>query len=243
MVTLRIFHEKTFAAILSCGEKDYLWSSPYDYNDLFSTDNLHIEEQIAEFPDWATAQKFLVGARMVVSSKLLQRMECKPDSAASKGLTVSESRRILVQHIISTLLPKRGYEEALQFVNATCAFHDLDDDERQELKVAMENQPEECKLRLANILNKKEFDQQWKIDQALLHINEVLIPEGRGDEAKGIIFHILSRGYAKEPSLVTEAERLYKAAKRVNAIARKEQIESQPDYKRGVSMTPKIKVF
>lgn len=243
MILLRAFHEKTFAAILSEDDKDYLWISPYDDKDLFSVDDLNISNQLVEFPDWATAQKYLVGARMVAASKLVSRIECKPDSAASKGLTLSETKRMLVQHVIGTLLPKRGFEEALQFVNATCAFHELDDEEKIELEEAMSDQPEECKLRLGYILKSKDFDSEFRISQALLHINEVLIPEGRGDEAKGVIFHILNRGYAKDPVLVKEAERLYGAAKRVNAIARREQIESQPDYKRGVSMSPKIKIL
>lgn len=244
MIKLIVFHEKTYAAILSDGKKDYLWQCPYDMTDLYSTDPLNIDNLLKEFPDWSAAQKYLTGARMIVSSTLLERLECKPDSAASKGLTMSESRRILVRHVIDTLLPKRGYVEALQFVQAIKSFHDFDEEEERELEEAMEGvEQEEAGLRLGMILKQNDFDHQWKIEQALLHINEVLIPEGRGKEAKQIIYHLLNRGYIPTPALVGEAERLYKAAKRVNAMARKEQWDNEPDFKKHIPMTPKIKVL
>lgn len=243
MIKLIVFHEKTYAAILSDGKQEYIWQCPFDMSDLYSVDPLNIDKLLKEFPDWASAQKYLTGARMVASSKLLERIECKPESAASKGLTISESRRILVRHVIDTLLPKRGYLEALQFVHAIKSFHDLDEQDQAELKESMQDQPEEASLRLGMILKQNDFDKEWKVEQALLHINEVLIPEGRGMEAKQIIYHLLGKNYTSTPKLVSEAERLYKAAKRVNALAVQQRKETEPDFKRYMPTTPKVKVL
>jgi hypothetical protein len=245
MITLRVFHKKTFAAILSEKGTDFLWNSPYDLTDLYSTDALGIAESIISFSSWVDAQKYLVGARMVASSLLIEKLECKPEVPGSKGLTPSESRNQLLRNIIDKILPIRGHHEALLFVSAMKAFHDpydLDDKDILELKEAFD-QHSDSSARLVSILKANEFDAEFRMEQALMHVNDVLLPEGRVQEAKSVLFHVLSKGYVKTPRLVTEAERLYKAAKMANAIILKEQAKSEPDFKRGVPTTPKRRLI
>jgi hypothetical protein len=246
MITLRVFHLKTFAAILSEKGMDFLWNSPFDLTDLYSTDPLGITEGLISFSSWVDAQKYLVGARMVASSLLIEKLECKPEMPGSKGLTPSESRHQLVRNIIDKILPIRGYQEALLFVSAMKAFHephDPGDKDIEELKEAFLAFEDGASARLISILNAGEFDAEFKMEQALIHVNDVLLPEGRVTEAKSVCFHLLSRNYLKTPRLVTEAERLYKAAKMANAIILKEQAKSEPDFKRGVPTTPKKRIF
>lgn len=243
MITLRVFHLKTFAAILSEGKTDFLWSSPYDLTDLYSTDSLGIDDSIISFGSWTEAQKYLIGARMVASSLLIEKFECKPEIPGSKPLTPSESRHQLVRLIIDKILPAKGYQEALLFVSAMKTFHVPDKKDEDELKAAFDSFEIDATTRLNSILKAKEFDMEFRLEQALLYVKDVLLPEGKFTEAKSVVFHVLSKSYLKTPRLVSEAERLYKSAKQANAIFLKEQAKSEPDFKRGIPTSPKKRIF
>ncbi|MFK4132184.1 hypothetical protein ACI2KR_07775 [Pseudomonas luteola] len=250
MITLRLFHIKTFAAILSDRDGYYLWDSPYDVGNLYRMDPLPLEESIISFPTWDEAQKYLVGARVVHSSILVEKLELKPEMSGSKGLTPSETRNFLVNHVIDKILPIRGYEEALQFISSIKSFHEPSQEEASRLEEALKSHEylnadlrSETMLRFNSILNGKEFDMEYKMDQALSYLNNVLLPEGKVQEAKSVVFHLISKNYLPTPKLAADADKLYKAAKQANAIILKERIKSEPDYKRGVPTTPKKRIL
>lgn len=243
MITLRLFHLKTYSAILSEGGQQFLWLSPFDEGDVYKIDSVNVKDVILSFSTWAEAQEYLVGMRQVAASVLIERLECKPEKTGGKGLTPSESRRMLVNHVIKTLLPNKGYVEALQFVQAIKAYHEPEPELVEDLTKAFANETEEASLRLGKIIRQKEFDAEWKMQQALKHIENVLIPEGRFDEAKSVIFHTLKKNHFPNENLVKNAERLYKAVKYANGLAMKEKFENEPDYKMHIPTTPKRRLI
>lgn len=243
MITLKLFHLKTFSAILSEGKQQYLWNSPYDESDCYTIDPINLKDSILSFDNWAEAQEYLVGARQVAAALLIEKLECKPEKTGGKGLTPSESRRLLVDHVINTLLPNKGYVVALQFVQAIKAYHEPEPSQVQDLTRAFAGEAEEATLRLDKIIKQKEMAMDWKMQQAFTHIESVLIPEGRFEEAKSVIFHALRKNHLPNDNLVRNAERLYKAAKYANGLAMKEKFENEPDYKIRMATTPKKRLF